>query len=178
MAATRLIDGKLALVVVVLLGVSGAAGGWWYQQQQQRRPLQLWGNEAAQLFLRAPQVELWRLTPVARIASLRLDVVTAKGERFHATDRIDVSHAPGFLHLRHSLVGDNSFDWSAPEVSPRTTWTYALHFVDGDRSATLLISDDCHQAMLAETGARASIAPLAGAIEELFDEQMKDERSG
>jgi hypothetical protein len=95
----------------------------------------------------------------------------------HATDRIDVSHAPGFLHLRHSLIGDNSFDWSVPEMSPRATWTYGLHFVDGDRTATLLISDDFHQAMLAETGARASIAPIASAIEELFNEQMKNEGS-
>lgn len=174
MASSRLIDGKLALLVVVGLGVSGAAGGWWYQQKQQRRPLQVWGHEAARLFLQAPQVELWRLTPLAPMASLRVDLVTAEGEQLHATARANVSHARGFLHLRHSLVSDNSFDWSAPEHPDNATWRYALHFVDGDRTATLLISDDYRAAMLAETGARATIVPIASAIEQLFGEQMSD----
>ena len=175
MASPKRIDGKLAILIVVILGVSGAAGGWWYQQNQQRRPLERWGRDAAQLFLKAPRVELLRLTPAAPTASLRIDVVTADGERFHATDRINVSQAPGFLHLRHSLVSDNSFDWSTAEKASRATWRYALHFVDGDHAATLLIADDYHTAMLAETGAQVSIGPLASAIDELFSEQMKDE---
>jgi hypothetical protein len=175
MTSSRLIDGKFALLAVVVLGVAGAVGGWWYQQSLQHRPLKLWGHDAARLFLQAPQVELWRLEPVAKMASLAPDFVAANGDAFRIRERVDVSKARGFLHLRHSLVSDHSFDWSAETSSGPRTWRYALRFSDGDRVATLLVSDDFHDAMLAETGAEASISPVAGGIEDLFNEQLRSE---
>jgi hypothetical protein len=174
MAFARLTNEKYALLIVVVLGVSGAAGGWWYQQSLQRRPLQLWGHDAARLVLQAPRVELWRLKPLAKTDSAKADLTTADGEAFRIVDRIDVSQARGFLHLRHSLVSDHSFDWPPRVGADRESWRYALRFSDGDHVATLLISDDFHHAMLAETGAEASIGPIADGIEELINEQMRD----
>jgi hypothetical protein len=176
MKLPKRIDGKFAIVIVVLVGLAGGSGGWWYQRSLQRRPLRLWGHEAGQLLLHAPHVDLLRLEPINRIASLPVDVLTKQGESFHAVKRVDVSHARGFLHLRLSLLTDHSFDWSGPNPSGAGQWRYALRFINGDHVATLLISGDFQSAMLAETGAQVSIGPIADGIETLFNEQMRDER--
>lgn len=167
MTSAKWIDGKLALLVVLGLGVAGAAGGWWYQQGLQRRPIRLWGYEAATLFISAPHVELWRLEPGAEAA----DVMIADGEGFRAVEKVDVSQAHGFLHLRHSLLSDPSFDWSSENSRPKG-WRFALRFSDGSRIAMLLISEDFQHAMLAETRAEASIAPIADGVKKLFEEQL------
>jgi hypothetical protein len=169
MTSAKWIDGKLALLVVLGLGVVGAAGGWWYQQGLQRRPIRLWGHEAATLFISAPHVELWRLEPSE--AGSTPEVATTDGEAFRAVEKVDVSQARGFLHLRHSLLSDPSFDWSSDNAGHKK-WDYALRFIDGDRVATLLISDDFQHAMLAETRAEASIGPVADGVKKLFEEQL------
>lgn len=158
---------KLILLAVLAMSLAGAGGGWWYQQSLQRRPLQLWGHEAATLMLRAPTVELWRLKPVTegKPAAIR---IAAQGDAFEAGKRIDVSRAPGFLHLRHSLLSDYSFDW-LESASDKHDWRYALRFADNERTATVLFSDDFHYALLEETGAAASIKPIAAGVEKLFD---------
>jgi hypothetical protein len=159
---------KLMLLAMLAISLAGAGGGWWYQQSLQRRPIQLWGHEAATLMLRAPTVELWRLKPVinGEPASIR---ITAQGDAFEADKRIDVSRAPGFLHLRHSLLSDYSFDWS-DSASGKRDWRYALRFADKERTATVLFSGDFHYALLVETGAAASIQPIAAGVEKLFDD--------
>jgi len=172
MTSPTRIDGKLALLVVMFLGVAGAAGGWWYQRGLQRRPILLWRHEAADLFVNAPHAELWRLEPQSGTTPTS-DVVTAGGKAFRAVKKVDVSEARGFLHLRHSLLSDPSFDWSADTSGPKN-WRYALRFVEGDRVATLLISDDYEHAMLSETSAEASIVPIAGAVKKLFKEQLRE----
>jgi hypothetical protein len=176
MTSPRFSDGKLALFLVLGLGVAGAAGGWWYQQSLQRRPIRLWGRDAAVLFVSAPQAELWRLEAHAKTGSP--DFAAADGEAFRVLHKVNVSQARGFLHLRHSLLSDHSFDWSADTASGRRNWRYALRFIDGDRVATLLISDDFQHAMLAETSAAASISPIAHGIKTLFDEQLRQSSPG
>ncbi|HWB10867.1 MAG TPA: hypothetical protein VG826_16675 [Pirellulales bacterium] len=170
MSSPTRIDGKLALVLVLALGVAGAAGGWWYQKGLQRRPIRLWGHEAASLLINAPHAELWRLEPQSDATS-KPDFMAADGEAFRVVENVDVSQARGFLHLRHSLLSDHSFDWSA-DSSRRKNWRYALRFVDGDRLATLLVSDDFQGTMLGETSAHASIVPIAAGVKKLFEEQL------
>ncbi|MGH8164484.1 MAG: hypothetical protein ACREP1_09145, partial [Rhodanobacteraceae bacterium] len=51
-------------------------------------------------------------------------------------------------------------------------WRYALRFSDGDRTANLFVSADFQYALLAETGAAASIRPIANGVEQLFREQL------
>ena len=172
MTSPKFIDGKLALLLVAALGVAGAAGGWWYQQSLQRRPIRLWGREAAVLFVNAPQAELWRLEAQPNTPSGTVDFVAADGQAFRVLEKVNVSQARGFLHLRHSLLSDHSFEWSPDAPSGRRDWRYALRFTDGDRGATLLVSDDFQHAMLAETSAEASTRPIGTGLKELFAEQL------
>lgn len=177
MSPPKLIDGKYVLLVVLAVGLAGSGGGWWYHQSLQRRPLQLWRGEAAGLFLQAPRVELWQVEKVNPPASPPHQLTTANGDAYRVLKRTNVSRAPGFLHLRHSLLNHYSFNWSDAADGERD-WRYALRFVDGVRAATLLVSADFQYAMLAESGAAASIRPIAGGVELLLNEQLNDNVPG
>jgi hypothetical protein len=59
--------------------------------------------------------------------------------------RIDLSAAPGMLHLRRSLLSDALYDWStarqvvaAPGFTPAVSWHYALQFRSGTQQCTVL----------------------------------------
>ncbi|HET6883281.1 MAG TPA: hypothetical protein VFI31_24135 [Pirellulales bacterium] len=160
-------EGKYVLFAIVLLGVAGGGGGWWYHQHLQRRPLILWGAEAANLILRAPDVELCRLQKKAPAGGASINLLVANGETYEATDCKDATRMRGFLHLRHSLLNDYSFDWSDPESAQRE-WRYVLRFRDGPKTATILVSDDFGYVQLAETGAKACIQPIAEGVEQVL----------
>lgn len=174
----KLIDGKYAILAVIFIGLAGAIGGWWYRSQLQRRAIALWGLEAAELMQQAPRVELLRLAPPS-------DDVERDGEnwlsfgdtRLGIVQRIDVSHAPGLVHLRHSLISDQSYAWSAPLDACQPHWPYALRFADDQRSATLLVDFDCRQALLADRNARVSIEPMAKGLEVFVNEQWEPSES-
>jgi hypothetical protein len=136
----RLIEGKHALTVLIAIGLIGAAISWSYYRRLQRRSLALWGPQAAELMLRAPRAEAWRLETAEHSDDRDIDLVELDGKRFFVQARVDVSHAPGIIHLRHSLINDHSFDWSSPQVDGQPRWDYALRFVEDEAEATLLVS--------------------------------------
>jgi hypothetical protein len=175
----KLIEGKYAILAVIAIGLAGAVGGWWYRSQLQRRAIALWGREAAELMQRAPRVELLSLAPqnddVERDAENSLSFGDA---RLGIAERIDVSRAPGLIHLRHSLISDQSFAWSVPLETCQPHWPCALRFADGEHSATLLVDFDCRQALLAERNARVSIEPMAKGLEIFIREQFKAAETG
>lgn len=170
----KLIEGKYAILAVIVIGLAGAIGGWWYRSQLQRRAISLWGREAAELMQRAPHAELLKLASqsdeVERDAENSLSFGDAQ---LGIAARIDVSQAPGLVHLRHSLISDQSYVWSAPLDACRPHWPYALRFADEKHSATLLIDFDCRQALLAEQNARVSIEPMAKGLEVFVNEQLE-----
>lgn len=161
----KLIEGKYAILGVLAVALAGALGSWWYHGQLQRRAISLWGRDVAELIQTAPQAELLKLEPAGDGAKDDAkngdrDVLAARGVKLAIVERRDASRAPGLVHLRHSLISDKSFLWSAPLEACRPRWQYALRFSDGDRAATLLLDFDCEQAMLVEKGARVSIQPM------------------
>ncbi|HUY89471.1 MAG TPA: hypothetical protein VMV10_12120 [Pirellulales bacterium] len=173
-AEPKLVEGKYAIIAVLALGLAGALGGWWYRSQLQRRAITLWGPEAAELIQQAPRVELLKLEPFDERARNKAEPsFSAAGVKLALAARWDVSQAPGLIHLRHSLINDNSFLWSAPLDDCQPGWPFALRFTSGERAATLLVDFDCRQALLVERKARISIEPmskgLASFIRELQD---------
>lgn len=174
----KLIEGKYAILAVVILGLAGAIGGWWYRSQLQRRAIALWGLESAELMQRAPQVELLRLAPQNDDVERDAENSLSFGDtRLGIVQRIDVSHAPGLVHLRHSLISDQSFVWSAPLETCQPHWPYALRFADDQHSATLVVDFACRQALLAERSARVSIEPMAQGLEVFVNEQLETAES-
>ncbi len=112
---------------LLLMGVAAAVTGVWFQRQQTRRCLEFYGAPAARLIASAPTVELLLVRPGAGPG------------RLAAQTRIDVSKAPGLVHLRRGLVEDANFDWLADRTSPSAAsqtrlpaeaWDVALVFTE------------------------------------------------
>lgn len=167
----KLVEGKYAIIAVLVIGLAGAAGGWLYRSQLQRRAIMLFGTEAAELIQQSQRVELLKLRPFDEADESSAEPpLSAAGTKRAIAGRRDISQTPGLIHLRHSLISDNSFHWSAPLDNCRPRWPYALRFASGRRSATLLLDLDCRQALLVERTARVSIEPMAKGLAAFIDE--------
>lgn len=123
--------GTWLVVGLLLLGVAAAFTGVWFQRHQTRRCLEFYGPAAARRISAAPMVELLLVQPG-----------TGPG-RLASHTRIDVSKAPGLVHLRRGLVEDANFGWpvtggAAPIQLPLDAWDAALVFTEpaGSQSAT------------------------------------------
>ena len=130
---------------LLLLGLAAAITGVWFQRHQTRRCLEFYGPVAARRIAAAPTVELLLLQPG-----------TGPG-RLAAQTRIDVSKAPGLVHLRRGLVEDANFSWRAsdgavPERLPSESWDVALVFREPLGSTTLAIDFDPLGGALAVVG--------------------------
>ncbi|HEX5443489.1 MAG TPA: hypothetical protein VFW87_06660 [Pirellulales bacterium] len=163
--------GKYVIAALLAIGLCGAGGGWFYHRQMQRRVIALWGVDAAALILSAPEVEGWKLQaadsqPASDGGTVTDgDTVSWAGGKWRIVETTGAAHAPGMPHLRRRLVQDDSFDWSATPAAQDRIWQYALRFSDGGCQATLLFDADYQCAGLAETGAVASVAPIARGLE-------------
>jgi len=114
------------------LGLAAAATGIWFQRHQTRRCLGFYGPEAARRITLAPVVELLRVRPAIGAGTLT------------ATERVDVSRAPGLVHLRRGLVEDANFAW--PDRQPTAplgaeAWDVALTFREPGGPGTTLVFD-------------------------------------
>lgn len=130
---------------LLLLGVAAAITGVWFQRHQTRRCLEFYGPAEARRITSAPAVELLLVQPG-----------TGPG-RLAAQTRIDVSKAPGLVHLRRGLVEDANFNWQAgggavPERLPLESWDVALVFSEPIGSTTLVIDFDPSGGALAVVG--------------------------
>lgn len=139
---------------LLLLGLAAAITGIWFQWQQTRRCLEFYGPAAARRIAAAPTVEL-------------LLVRAGTGaSRLAAHTRIDVSKAPGLVHLRRGLVEDANFNWQGTDARdrggeaggaaaarlPSAAWDVALVFSEPLGSTTLVIDFDSAGGALAVVG--------------------------
>jgi hypothetical protein len=126
---TRLVLG------LVLAGVGLALFAVWFQWGQTRRCLDFFGSAAARRIQAAPRVELWSLA--------------ADGPAVRAVRRLDVSRAPGLVHLRRGLIEDVNYRWEqagsqAAARLPADAWDHAIAFFDapgGDLPVTVVAFD-------------------------------------
>lgn len=153
--------GKYVIAALAALGLIGAGGGWLYHRQTQRRAIAFWGSDAAALIVSAPDVEIAQLVAGDSQPKATADTVAWAGRQWQKVARTDATRAPGMPHLRRRLVQDDSFDWSASPAGHDLLWRYALRFSDRGKRATVLFDADCQWTALAETGATASVGPLA-----------------
>jgi hypothetical protein len=125
--------GRLVVLAMFALAAAASTFAWWWNFNRGRQALKLYGPQAATLIRTAPHVEL--LAPGASSA-------------------IDISHAPGLLNARTSLLNDASYDWKRPITmlaSPQDT----LRFTDGSRSVEITFDFDNHALKTSSTGRTA-----------------------
>ena len=130
---------------LLLLGVAAAITGVWFQRYQTRRCLAFYGPAAARRIAAAPTVELLLVQP------------GVEPGRLVARSRVDVSKAPGLVHLRRGLVEDANFNWrasggAAPERLPLESWDVAFVFSEPIGRTALVIDLDPSGGGLAVVG--------------------------
>jgi len=141
---TTVVAGMLAAAVGL------AAFAVWFQWRQTRRCLDFYGGDVARLVQAAPRVELWRLAPAAGPSAPE------------PRERIDVSRAPGLVHLRRGLVEDANFVWNAPRArGVPQTWTSGLAFFGepGAAPAVLLFDTSKEAPAVAVAGRSGFLVP-------------------
>ncbi|MEX0713348.1 MAG: hypothetical protein WD278_13415 [Pirellulales bacterium] len=167
------VEGRHAIIAVLLLGVAGAIGSWFYYARLQRPALELWGSHNAELMLRAPLAEALLLAPRnGKAPAGSSDQVIIAGQTYRVAQRVSVGDAPGFSHIRNSLLHEASFGWTDVPGDCRPRWRHALRFTRANKTATLAFAPNCSRARLIETGAEISIQPIAEALRQFFDEQF------
>ena len=119
---TATLKGSALVLGILLLAAGLGAFAVWFQWGQTRRCLAFLGPVAARRIQLAPQVELWMLA--------------ADGTTIRAIERLDVSQAPGLVHLRRGLSEDVNYRWEGPvsagaepPLSP-SSWDVAFAFFD------------------------------------------------
>jgi len=174
-----MVAGKVVILAIVFFAVGASIVSWIYYARLQARPLALWGSRAAELMLRAPMARAYRLVPAAdgldqegTGAGRQLAIA---GERFVATDEHDISHAPGFSHIRQCLIHDRSFAWDEPQSERPSRWEFAIEFDDRGETTTVAFAFDTGRAALAGADRTVSVRPVAGAIEGFLREQFPAE---
>ena len=171
---------------LLLMGVAAAVTGVWFQRHQTRRCLEFYGPSAARLITAAPRVELLRVQPG-----------TSPG-RLAVQSQIDVSKAPGLVHLRRGLVEDANFNWQAVEPADHASiqtrlsaesWDVALVFADpygtdtqarlhGGGQTTLVIDFDPAGGCLALVGqpGRIGLGRIGPGLEKWIRATLDDAR--
>src|SRR2546423_4255155 len=81
--------GQVAVLTMITVAVMAAGFSWWWNYNRGRKSLEFYGSEAATLIRTAPQVEILRAEPETNI---------------------DISHAPGLINARASLLSDASYE--------------------------------------------------------------------
>lgn len=134
---------------LLLLGLAAAVTGIWFQRHQTRRCLEFYGPTVARRIAAAPTVELLLVQPGSGPG------------RLAAHARVDVSKAPGLVHLRRGLVEDANFRWQASGVAaggnspprlPLESWDVAFVFSEPLGLTTLVIDFDPSGGGLAVVG--------------------------
>jgi hypothetical protein len=155
-------SGKLLILAIVAAAALLAGASWWFRYSATHRAAEFWGPRAAVLIRDAPTVTL-----------LDLEANESK---------VDISKAPGMVHLRYALMEDRSYEWPDPQASIRLQMSsprWLLTFSDpaAREDVSIQISNDCRLAELASDGSRASViscSPIAAGLSEVFAEYAAD----
>lgn len=165
----RMLAGKLATLSILGLAIVMGLVAVVYHHQQQRRALRYWGSEAAQLILTAPVADFIELSAQPPPAQDDADHLDVNRQRRQVTARHPLADAPGFSHLRRSLLHDASFAWDQPVEVEAREWRYALRFRDVAGEVLLLFTEDFTATMRSEHAPPVSTQPAAEALRTYFE---------
>ena len=167
----------------VALGAA-ASSAWYYQYQQGQQVLAHWGVEHAGRIRLAPRCKLLKLDKASVTDETRTDAAGAAemagtsmgryleigGVNFPIRWERDLTGAPGFVHARHALIQDASYDWGNATAATND-WDYAIFFQDD--GGTTILAFDLEHAVVAnaeDLRQRASIAPTINGFRSYFAE--------
>ncbi len=169
-------SGSKLVVVLGSLALALAAASWWYRFESAHRSTQFWGPEAAQLIVEPGPVEALGLQSSAEGEKRAADLLPQLGDAYAVVSRLDLTNAPGMVHLRHALTSDSNYVWGQSAAAP-AAWRWALRFQDpgfqdADRQLLVLFTADL--ATLGKSATNSSPAeviscqPMAETLQQYF----------
>lgn len=181
--------GKLVVLSFFLLAAVLAGGAIWYHFAKTRWAMSFWGNDAARLIVRAPDVEVWQLAdvpwlipshplgPVVLNRSSDVEQVQIGKVSRLVVGRRPLASAPGLIHMRMALVEDANFDTLAPQPT-KQNWDYAFRFYSPEQE--LIVAIDSQRGLVRTVGEKtdkaqpiATITPIAKGLKRFLEEQFK-----
>jgi hypothetical protein len=170
------------LAILTMFAVAAAIGLFsvGYHHWLSQRAIRWWGDDAVALIVNAPNVEALCLEPAANqltpASAGRQEILGIDGVKYVIVQQKDVASVEGMYHLRHGLVEDANFDWSAPPPGSAPgslrPWPFALRFSNGSRQLVVLFDAKGQRMARADTGASLTIAPIATGWNDFFAEQF------
>jgi hypothetical protein len=134
-------SGTKLVVVLGSLALALSVVSWWYRFESAHRMTQFWGPEAAELIVESGQVEALGLQLVAEGEERGVELLPQLDGAYAVVSRLDLTDAPGMVHLRHAITSDSSYVWSQTAPAP-DAWRWALRFYDADRQLLVLLTAD------------------------------------
>ena len=182
--------GKLVVLSFFFLGLALAGGAIWYHFAKSRWAMAFWQTDAARLLARAPEVELWKLTPATGSGESAdsLDATPAgereslviDGQTLWVAQRRRMTNAPGLIHMRMALVEDANFDTQAA-YPPNPRWDYALRFTGEDPHQSLIVVIDSQHGLVRRgepsDAPAASVSPIAKGLRRFVREPFVEQRN-
>ncbi len=170
----------MALLLLVALSMSGLA--WWYQHSQTRGVLAHWGAAAAMRIEKAEPVVAYRLVrrlpenPDAAPANSRPPIVTIGQQTYQLEQPVQLTGRRGFLHFRHALLKQTSYDWEAkPPKQPQ--WEYLLRFGEGTGSFELIIAPGSRAIAQSDGSKIAVLGLIAEKISDYLEQTFTGEQT-
>ena len=156
-------QGKHVIAVMLLIGVAAAGISLWHHYNVSRQALAYWGQDGAKQILRAPKVTAIRFS--------------GESANLMAAEMRDASDARGLVNIRHALVQDAAYDWTAAEPAEAITWQYALRFEgDGPTLMALFSFDESRIARQDNGRSLALDKASARVLRSFLEEQFADSR--
>ncbi len=133
--------GTKLVVALAILALALGVGSWWYRFESAHQSTAFWGPEAAELIGTPSQVTAITLVPaVEGVEEASVELLEVDDVEYLTVNVHDVTNVPGMVHLRHSLLTDSNYDWSAKVEEP--VWGRCLQFSEADQEAGLLFTED------------------------------------
>src|SRR5262245_57471877 len=126
--------GQYVVLAMIGLAVAAASFAWWWNYTRGQRALEFYGPETATLIRLAPRVEFRQPDSGAYI---------------------DISHAPGLVNARASLLSDASYRWDRPS-SLNHEPQFSVRFSDENTDA--VVTFDFDNQTIAATSTRRTAA--------------------
>jgi hypothetical protein len=130
-------SGQFVVVTIFAIALVAATFAWWWNYYRGDQALEFFGAEGAKLIRTAPQVEYLRSFP---------------------DTPVDISHSPGLLNARTSLLSDASYEWSAAEAvlqSPQ----FSVRFSRGRSHVVVTFDFENRTIRSSSTGRSATLIP-------------------
>jgi hypothetical protein len=151
------VRGKIALVGMLIVAGGLAIFGWWWRYEQANQASEFWGRNHIQTLLNPGTTEVFFITKPDE--SSEHERISFRNQAWQlGTPRV-LTQARGFLHARHSLTQDVSFDWERATDQLTPHWQMGVRLSHAGQTTTLLFDFDQQLLGVLELDKIVSLSP-------------------